>query len=171
EAACYSLKTRSAYHYLKQNNQLDTYLQYLRGEINRQELYSKVPKEILSSVIHKAIGEENNTAIFGTIDSKFPTDKEVDLIVGGPPCQAYSLIGRACSKEGMRKDPRNYLFVQYANYLERYSPKLFVFENVLGLKSAAKGAYLANMERLFNKKGYKIHVFTVKAENFGVLQQ
>lgn len=171
EAACFSLKTRSAYHYLKQNNQFDTYLQYLRGEINRQELYSKVPKDILSSVIHKAIGEENNAAIFGAIDANLPANKEVDLIVGGPPCQAYSLVGRARSEHGMRKDPRNFLYVQYANYLERYNPKMFVFENVLGLKSAGKGAYLTNMERLFNKKGYKIHVFTVKAENFGVLQQ
>ena len=171
EAACFSLKTRSAYHYLKQNNQFDIYLQYLRGEINRQELYSKVPKDILSSVIHKAIGEENNAAIFGTIDANLPANKEVDLIVGGPPCQAYSLVGRARSEHGMRKDPRNFLYVQYANYLERYNPKMFVFENVLGLKSAGKGAYLANMERLFNKKGYKINIFTVKAENFGVLQQ
>ena len=171
EAACFSLKTRSAYHYLKQNNQSDTYLQYLRGEINRQELYSKVPNKILSSVIHKAIGEENNPTIFDTIDRNLPVDREVDLIVGGPPCQAYSLVGRARSEHGMRKDPRNYLFVQYANYLERYNPKMFVFENVLGLKSAGKGAYLANMEKLFNKKGYKIEIFTVKAENFGVLQQ
>lgn len=171
EAACFSLKTRSAYHYLKQNNQFDIYLQYLRGEINRHELYSKVPTDILSSVIHKAIGEENNAAIFGAIDANLPADGEVDLIVGGPPCQAYSLVGRARSEHGMRKDPRNFLYVQYANYLERYNPKMFVFENVLGLKSAGKGAYLANMERLFNKKGYKIHIFTVKAENFGVLQQ
>lgn len=171
EAACFSLKTRSAYHYLKQNNQFDIYLQYLRGEINRQELYSKIPNDILSSVIHRAIGEENNAAIFGSIDSKLPADGEIDLIVGGPPCQAYSLVGRARSEHGMRKDPRNFLYVQYANYLERYNPKMFVFENVLGLKSAGKGVYLANMERLFNKKGYKIHIFTVKAENFGVLQQ
>lgn len=171
EAACFSLKTRSAYHYLKQNNQFDFYIDYLRGDINRKELYSNIPDHILESVVHKPIGVETNAEIFSTIDRRLPESKEVDLIIGGPPCQAYSLIGRACSKEGMRKDPRNYLFVQYANYLERYSPKLFVFENVLGLKSAAKGAYLANMERLFNKKGYKIHVFTVKAENFGVLQQ
>jgi len=171
EAACFSLKTRSGYHYLKQNNQFDIYLQYLRGEINRQELYSKVPKDILSSVIHKAIGEENNAAIFRIIDANLPADGEVDLIIGGPPCQAYSLVGRARSEHGMRKDPRNFLYVQYANYLGRYNPKMFVFENVLGLKSAGKGVYLANMERLFNKKGYKIHIFTVKAENFGVLQQ
>lgn len=171
EAACYSLKTRSAYHYLKENDQFDIYIDYIRGEITRKDLYSHIPNHILDSVVHKAIGMENNAEIFDTIERNLPANNEVDLIVGGPPCQAYSLVGRARSDHGMRKDPRNYLFVQYANYLERYSPKLFVFENVLGLKSAAKGAYLANMERLFNKKGYKIHIFTVKAENFGVLQK
>jgi DNA (cytosine-5)-methyltransferase 1 len=71
----------------------------------------------------------------------------------------------------MRRDPRNFLYVQYAEYLEKYQPKMFVFENVLGLKSAGNGIYLYNMEKLFLKKGYKIHVFSVKAENFGVLQK
>lgn len=171
EAASFSLRTRSAYHYLKEIGQFDTYIQYLKGEIGRKQLYSSVPSEILDSVIHKGIGEENNSAIFDMIDRNLPENKEVDLIVGGPPCQAYSLVGRARSEHGMRKDPRNFLYVQYANYLERYNPKMFVFENVLGLKSAGKGVYLSNMERLFNKKGYKIHIFSVKAENFGVLQQ
>lgn len=173
KAACLSLKTRSAYHYLKDNNRLDRYLQYLKGEINRETLYYKsdIPSEILESVIHLGIGEENNPTIFDTITRNLPKGREVDLIVGGPPCQAYSLVGRARSEHGMRKDSRNFLYVQYANYLERYKPKMFVFENVLGLKSAGKGVYLANMERLFNKKGYKIEIFTVKAESFGVLQQ
>lgn len=173
KAACYSLKTRAAYHYLKDNGKLDTYIKYLKGEIDRFTLYhhTDIPNEILESVIHLGIGEENNTVIFDRIERNLPQDKEVDLIIGGPPCQAYSLVGRARSEHGMRKDPRNFLYVQYANYLERYKPKMFVFENVLGLKSAGKGAYLANMERLFNKKGYSIHIFTVKAENFGVLQQ
>jgi DNA (cytosine-5)-methyltransferase 1 len=47
---------------------------------------------------------------------------------------------------------------------------MFVFENVLGLKSAGSGIYLHNMERLFDKKGYKMKLFTVEANNFGVLQ-
>lgn len=173
EAACYSLKTRAAYHYLKENDKFDIYIKYLKGEIDRKNLYynSDIPEEILDSVIHLGIGEENNPIIFDRIERKLPQGKEVDLIIGGPPCQAYSLVGRARSEHGMRKDPRNFLYVQYANYLERYRPKMFVFENVLGLKSAGKGAYLVNMERLFKKKGYSIHIFTVKAENFGVLQQ
>lgn len=169
-AASYSLRTRAAYHFLKDNNREQQYLSYLRGEINRQELYSLVPDELLNSVINLGISEENNSEIFKRIDNNL-NGKEVDFIIGGPPCQAYSLVGRARSEHNMRKDPRNFLYVQYANYLEKYQPKMFVFENVLGLKSAGGGVYLQNMERLFNKKGYKIHIFKVKAENFGVLQQ
>ena len=97
--------------------------------------------------------------------------KEVDLIIGGPPCQAYSLVGRARSENGMEGDPRNYLYKQYAGYLKKYQPKMFVFENVVGLKSAKKGTYLKNMEALFLKKGYKMHLFIVEANNFGVLQK
>lgn len=170
EAACYTLRTRTAYHYLKRVRGDEQYLKYLRGEISREELYSLVPDELLSSVINKGIGDENNLSIFGQIDRQLD-GKEIDLIVGGPPCQAYSLVGRARDEYGMKGDPRNYLYVQYAKYLERYKPKLFVFENVLGLKSAGNGVYLQNMEKLFQKKGYKIHIFSVSAANFGVLQK
>nr|WP_233164574.1 DNA (cytosine-5-)-methyltransferase [Pedobacter sp. ASV28] len=143
----------------------------MRGEIPRNELYSKIPEEVLTSVINLGIGDENNTEIFNQIDRSLDGNREVDLVVGGPPCQAYSLVGRARSEHNMKKDPRNFLYVQYANYLEKYQPKMFVFENVLGLKSAGGGVYLQNMEKLFNKKGYNIHIFSVKAENFGVLQK
>ena len=167
-AACFTLKTRLSYHYLKENKKLDPYLDYLKGNINRNELYSYIPQSILSSVINRTIGDDNEI-IFGEIDD-LTEKKEIDLIIGGPPCQAYSLVGRARSDDGMRKDPRNHLYVQYAAYLDRYKPKLFVFENVLGLKSAKKGIYLLNMEKLFLKKGYKMKLFTLAANNFGVLQ-
>jgi len=168
-AACNTLKTRTAYHCLKGSDKLDVYNSYLKGEIGREDLYANIPAEILNSVINLAVGPENNNLIYKNIDKQL-RDNEVDLIIGGPPCQAYSLVGRARSEHGMKRDPRNFLYVQYAQYLERYQPKLFVFENVLGLKSAGDGVYLRNMEKLFLKKGYKIHIFSVKAENFGVLQ-
>lgn len=169
-AACYSLRTRTAYYYLKSIGNQKTYIEYLKGEISRQELYSHVPKELLASVINKGISDENNLSIFGELDRQLDNN-EVDLIIGGPPCQAYSLVGRARDEYGMKGDPRNYLYVQYAKYLERYKPKLFLFENVLGLKSAGGGIYLQNMQKLFRKKGYDMHIFSVKADNFGVLQK
>lgn len=62
--------------------------------------------------------------------------RQVDIIIGGPPCQAYSTAGRVRDKEGMAKDARNFLFESYVKILEHYKPKLFVFENVTGILSA-----------------------------------
>lgn len=62
--------------------------------------------------------------------------RNVDVIIGGPPCQAYSTAGRVRDAKGMASDPRNYLFESYVKILEYYSPKFFVFENVTGLLSA-----------------------------------
>lgn len=168
-SACNTLRTRAAYHYLKSINKYNIYVSYLKGEITRAELYENIPKEVLNSVINLPIGEENNQIIQNQIDNSLK-NREVDLIIGGPPCQAYSLAGRSRSKTKMEGDPRNYLFVQYAEYLEKYKPKMFVFENVIGLKSAKKGHYLNEMEKLFNAKGYQIKLQTLEAINFGVLQ-
>lgn len=62
--------------------------------------------------------------------------KRVDIIIGGPPCQAYSTAGRVRDSKGMEKDPRNFLFESYVKILEYYQPKFFVFENVTGLFTA-----------------------------------
>lgn len=169
EAACYTLRTRMARHFLKSINEYEKYVSYLKGEINRVELYSYIPKRLLDSVINLPIGAEYNPSIHKIIEKQLEGN-DVDLIIGGPPCQAYSIVGRARSKDNMSQDPRNYLYVQYAKYLEKYQPKLFVFENVLGLKSAKDGLYLRNMEKLFLKKGYNMRLFTVDANNYGVLQ-
>ncbi len=169
KAACNTIKTRLAFHYLKSNNKSEIYYAYLKGEIKRSELYNHIPVKLLDSVINLPIGTEFNETIFSLISEQL-NGQEVDLIIGGPPCQAYSLVGRARSEDGMKSDPRNHLYVQYAKYLEKYKPKYFVFENVLGLKSAKKGTYLQNMEKLFLKKGYKMRLYTLAANNFGVLQ-
>lgn len=169
EAACYTLRTRVAYHYLKSEGKYNIYVSYLKGEISRDELYRKVPEKLLKSVINFPIGGEYNPRIHKRISEQLD-GREVDLVIGGPPCQAYSLVGRARSDDGMKGDSRNYLYVQYARYLEKYQPKMFVFENVLGLKSAGAGSYLKNMKKLFEKKGYKMELYTVEANNFGVLQ-
>lgn len=169
KAACNTLRTRMAYHYLKSRGQYEVYVSYLKKEITRQQLYDFIPDTLLDSVINLPISDEFNETIQERIDTLLG-DKKVDLIIGGPPCQAYSLVGRARSKNKMEGDPRNYLFVQYADYLERYKPKIFLFENVLGLRSAKEGYYLKEMEALFHEKGYSIKLYTLEARNFGVLQ-
>ena len=65
--------------------------------------------------------------------------KAVDLLIGGPPCQSFSSLGRAKDENGMKDDPRNYLFESYERILNYFNPKIFVFENVIGLLTAKLG--------------------------------
>ncbi|MFX7849775.1 DNA (cytosine-5-)-methyltransferase, partial [Acinetobacter baumannii] len=55
EEACYTIKTRTAFHYLKSQTRISTYYDYLSGKISRDNLYSKIPSELMSSVLHKEI--------------------------------------------------------------------------------------------------------------------
>jgi DNA (cytosine-5)-methyltransferase 1 len=168
QAACYTLKTRQAFHYLKSEKKTEIYVDYLKGNISRDDLYSCIPDEIVSTVINKAIGVDNKY-IFNEIGKQL-YNKEVDLIIGGPPCQAYSLVGRARDEFGMRNDERNHLYIQYNKFLKKYKPKMFVFENVPGLISAKGGQYYKNMRNLFDLAGYNTVHYKLEANNFGVLQ-
>ena len=173
KAACNTLLTRTAYHYLKQTNSLNVYIDYLKNRITRDELYNHLPQESKDSVINLAIGEENNELIFDKID-KLKGVEPIDLIVGGPPCQAYSLIGRAADKNKMQKDDRNFLYVQYGEFLRKYQPKYFVFENVMGLLSAKPKEgekYLDKLIELYREIGYETEFKVLHASNYGVLQK
>jgi DNA (cytosine-5)-methyltransferase 1 len=64
---------------------------------------------------------------------------KVDVIIGGPPCQAYSVAGRIRDKHGMQRDYRNYLFESYLKIVDHFRPGVFIFENVTGLLSAKPG--------------------------------
>ena len=89
-------------------------------------------KDFESEVIEHDITDNNIIALIDKAVNK----REVDVIIGGPPCQAYSTAGRVRNSKGMATDPRNYLFESYVKILEHYRPKFFVFENVTGLLSA-----------------------------------
>ena len=170
-AACFTLRTRAAYHWLKARNQEETYLDYLNRRMSRESFYNQVPTNIINSVIHAEIGK-NQESIFNTIDNLLQR-KKVDLIIGGPPCQAYSIIGRSNAKNGMRDDARSYLYRDYAEFLKYYKPSYFVFENVTGLLSAKNKhnvSYLTKMQKLFKEYGYETEYKVLSAKNHGVLQ-
>lgn len=172
-AACFTLKTRNVYFYLKNNNKLDIYYQYLRGEISRADLYSMVPVEEFDSVICESIDKNNRKKLFKKIDSLLGNNK-LDLIIGGPPCQAYSLVGRSRHANNMIGDSRNYLYLEYIEFLKRYKPNVFVFENVTGLLSATDEngtKYIDNMIEAFKKAGYTINKYILNSESFGVPQK
>jgi DNA (cytosine-5)-methyltransferase 1 len=84
----------------------------------------------------------------------------VDLIIGGPPCQAYSIAGRVRDENGMRNDYRNYLFEHYIEILKHFTPKMFLFENVSGMLSAMPGdgsvRIADQIQKQFIEAGYLI---------------
>ena len=84
------------------------------------------------SVLEKDITDDD---IIKSIEKEIKKSK-VDIIIGGPPCQSFSSLGRAKDDKGMTNDPRNYLFESYKKILDHFNPKIFVFENVIGLLNA-----------------------------------
>jgi len=172
QSACFTLRTRMAWHWLKSRGYEEYYADYLKGNITRTQLYKRVPEEHIHSVINAEISEATLSEIFSRIDSLIG-NKKLNLIIGGPPCQAYSIIGRSRDRNRMKGDKRNYLYIYYAEFLKRYKPAYFVFENVTGLLSAKDedgNLYFDSMRDLFRKAGYETEFMTLSAENYGVLQ-
>lgn len=130
------------------------------------------------SVLHFDIQREDelfngwsNDENFGSslgLDHYVKKSNGVDLIIGGPPCQAYSIAGRVRDENGMRNDYRNYLFEHYLSVVKRYKPKVFVFENVPGILSAKPNdkKIIEIIEEEFKKSGY---VISNKIQKYGVV--
>lgn len=165
-----TLKTRIGYHYFRQIKQQKPYYDYLKKEISRNQLWNSIPQHLLESVINEEISDKTIESLFKKIDSQLD-EKKVDVIIGGPPCQAYSLVGRSRDPYRMKGDKRNFLFRYYAKFLIRYKPKYFVFENVLGLLTAGNAKYLNEMLELFEEIGYSADMKVLNAEEYGVLQK
>ena len=171
-AACYTLKTRSADKWLKSNKNLEIYNDYLNGKICRSVFYNNIAKSVLNYILEIEISKESLSYIFQTIREKL-SGKKLDLIIGGPPCQAYSLAGRSRSKTKMIGDKRNYLYILYAEFLKEFKPQYFVFENVTGLLSAKDEdgtLYLDSMLSLFSECGYNTEFHILNAMDYNVLQ-
>ena len=171
--AAETLKTRLCFRYLKKHKKKAIYDKYLKGDITRQELYDCVPDKLLQSVINKEISNTTYKSIFLEIDTIMNREhiKEIDVLIGGPPCQAYSLVGRAAAQDGMENDPRNNLYIQYARFLKKYQPKVFVFENVPGMITAKEGVIWKRIKQRLRTVGYQIDYKMVNAHDFGVLQK
>ena len=165
--ACCTIKTRLAFHYLESINKTEIYYDYLKGKIDRTELYNNIPKEILESVLNVEITDDSIQSVFTHI-RKSLKDQKVDLIIGGPPCQAYSLLGR--HQKEIENDPRNKLYIQYGRFLKEFKPKGFVFENVPGLLSANKGNHFRDLKIYFKDLGYEVYHKTLDASDYGVVQ-
>lgn len=99
----------------------------------RMKHYGYPSNEI--SVLEKDITDED---IIDKIELEIKGEK-VDVLIGGPPCQSFSSLGRAKDENGMKDDPRNFLFESYDKILNHFKPKIFVFENVTGLLTSKLG--------------------------------
>lgn len=89
-----------------------------------------------------------------------------DVIIGGPPCQGFSVMGDKNSG-----DPRNLLFEAYARLVKDLKPKCFVFENVKGIKSMFNGKYLVDIANSFSSLGYDIYFDILDSSDYGVPQK
>lgn len=163
--ACDTITTRSAYHFLKSENYIELYYKYIQGKITKEKFFSSLPPEISKSTINVEINDKTIKPLFEEIKK---SKKEIDLIIGGPPCQAYSLLGR--HQDDIEKDPRNKLYIQYGRFLKEFQPKAFVFENVPGMLSANKGQHFKNLKTYFKKLGYEVYHDTLDASDYGVVQ-
>ena len=104
-------------------NKTDADERVLNFDIQREE-------ELFYGWNDKEFGQSKGLDYFVNVENG------IDIIIGGPPCQAYSVAGRVRDENGMKDDYRNYLFEHYCSIVNRYKPKLFVFENVPGILSA-----------------------------------
>ncbi len=180
----------------------DNYYRYLKGEIDRETLYMNHQSQIADakkSALKISLGPESHSEVEKIISLKI-SNKTKWALVGGPPCQAYSLVGRSrmMGKPEFEQDERHTLYLEYLKLIIDHRPPVFVMENVKGLLSATingKSAINRIVRDLANPKAavkngttglsYKLYslseiekpgdevdpkLFLVRAENYGVPQ-
>lgn len=170
KAACETLKLREVYYYLKEKNKLGLYNDFLSSKTSIEDLLKHVPREKLNKILNFEISQENIHSVFSFFDD---LGENVDGIIGGPPCQAYSTIGRARNASKKSSDERIYLYKFYIHFLNKYQPKFFIFENVKGLLSfrdADDEFLLPRMKKEFEEAGYSLGYEVLNTKNYGVPQ-
>jgi DNA (cytosine-5)-methyltransferase 1 len=89
--------------------------------------------------------------------------QKVDMVVGGPPCQGFSTVGK-----GVVGDERNHLFKEFVRIVKATGPKVILFENVTGLVAKKNQVILKNIFQCFERLGYNMDARVLSAEEFGV---
>lgn len=173
--ACNTLKTRAAFHYLREQNRLDIYENYLRNKregTDGAELWRQVPAEVTNRVIQETIGENTMDPLLNRLDA-LAGGEPIDIIIGGPPCQAYSIAGRAKMGKDVKSDPRNYLYRYYLQFIGHFNPKMFVFENVMGITTAQTVDMVKpfdDLRRIADEMGFEVEAHEQIASDYEVLQ-
>lgn len=118
----------------------DDYYAFLAGDISRDQLYRRYPaahRHAASSALQISLGSESHGQVQEIIRERIGGSRRWAL-VGGPPCQAYSLVGRSrmMGRSDFEKDERHTLYLEYLRIIADHRPPVFVMENVKGLLSA-----------------------------------
>ena len=149
--ACETLRTRHMYYELKRIKKKYLYDRYLKEEISRDEILNRfdyIDEAISHRVIHATLGDDEKEKILKRIEltMKYHRTTKFHVLLGGPPCQPYSLAGRSRDPFRMENDERHFLYRHYLEILENLQPDFFVYENVPGLFTARVGG-----RRIFEK--------------------
>lgn len=167
-----TLRTRLAYHHLKEKNKQSLYWEYLRNRCSREDLYLSLPEYLKDTVINEMLSESTLDEVYRKIDRNMSqlNCTEIDVLIGGPPCQTFSVISRSSKKYQDTNDQRNYLYRIYAKILGHFKPKFFVFENVPGIMTINNGDTYNELLRLIKEQGYTVYPQVLNARDYGVLQ-
>lgn len=134
----------------------DTLAKHLKECWGTEDAYSRVLRFDIQRTDELFCGwSDENYGKNDGLDS-LVENQNVDIIIGGPPCQAYSIAGRVRDEHGMKNDYRNFLFESYVKVVTHYKPKVFVFENVPGILSAAPTGepIIQTIQKSFSDAGY-----------------
>jgi len=145
-----TLHLRSFYRELDGVTERQEYVRYLRGQIDRDELWGANPEAFRKADRRNweaELGVIDHLIVRDRIDEALNESKEW-VLLGGPPCQAYSVVGRSrmlpvLGREKFDRDPRQQLYREYLRILADHAPAVFIFENVRGLLSSKhKGRFV-----------------------------
>lgn len=192
--ACQTLLLRKFFRCFSENKIPQEYYNYIKGLISKEDLYNLYPNEYnkaKNEVLQVTLGNTSNEELDAIIKSKIGDNKNW-LLIGGPPCQAYSLVGRSVikkiKKDDFEKDPRHLLYKEYLRIISVHEPAVFVMENVVGILSSKLDGKLIFPKILqdlslkngnnatyrlysFASKGQKPRDFIVEAEQYGIPQK
>lgn len=193
-----TLSLRALFREFKKGKAPDCYYDYVRGKITREELFKHpdVPEEARAAAAeakHAELGNAQHVEIDGWISEALDGADEW-VLIGGPPCQAYSIAGRSRrtreAAASFEKDEKHLLYTEYLRIIRRFSPSIFVMENVKGILSSKHGGspifdrILADLASPGGDFEYRIRSlvvpardgapepndFIIEAERFGVPQ-
>jgi DNA (cytosine-5)-methyltransferase 1 len=139
--SCETLRTRHLYHWLKAMGKGYLYRRCLMEEVRREDILDRFPslgESISHRVIQATLGDDGMEPILQKIEASriYHGAPQFHVLLGGPPCQPYSLAGRSRDPFRMENDERHYLYRHYLEILESLQPDFFLYENVPGLFSA-----------------------------------